>query len=463
MLSFDCVGITASPSFSNSLANMSPHPSVTASAMLQAAWPAAIKAAPALSMPSRAHPPLSPGQAPQPSKLKKKRTAVHESSPASACGQATHATASSATLSSGAAADNPASDAAADIQPVGVCSNSTAAAQPDSLRTDVVPDASSKAPGQTRSSKTAPEAYSPPASDAKQNLAQPDAALSMALQQQQQPDCSRQTDGQASASAAMQACSAAIKQSPQPTSRPATAGSKQGGVSSFDRRLALLHKGLPTHMPPLSSRPQSTPSRSRRGPTSHLPATPSHPPPVELDPNSPSMPNPRQPDSSPAAGAAQQAHISNAANSLLPVEAATLLPDQNSTLIDPVAAAAAATASGSYAAAAPGALLLSKKASLQKPSSPTSVLPSTGLGDTTYHSFHGLADAYPELYQAAAAAGKAHKASSRALQSFVGETLKGNPELWRQQLKSAYTMCNDRLKQDVVRYACNIPVLLLIV
>ena len=41
-----------------------------------------------------------------------------------------------------------------------------------------------------------------------------------------------------------------------------------------------------------------------------------------------------------------------------------------------------------------------------KPQSPTSVLPATNLLDTTYHSFHGLADAYPELYQQAAAAGQ---------------------------------------------------------
>ena len=100
-----------------------------------------------------------------------------------------------------------------------------------------------------------------------------------------------------------------------------------------------------------------------------------------------------------------------------------------------------------------GDALFGKEGSMNKPSSPTSVLPNQGglgVGDTTYHSSHGLADAYPELYKAAAAAGRAEKANSRALQCFVGDTLRGNPDLWRHQLKSAYTLCNDRLKRDAV-------------
>ena len=473
---FHHVGIAVSRPSSNSPANISSHPSLTASAMLQAAWPASLTAAPPLQIPgriSRALSSLSPVQAPQPSKLKKKRAPVHGSSPAGACDQAAHDTASSAALPADQAEDS-ASKAAAVTQPVGVWFSSTAAARPSSLDAGIVPDTSSKAAGQTESNTTAPERYQSAASDAKQKAAQPDksdAAVSQPLQQQQ-PDRSRQADDQASASVAMQACSTVAKQSPQQASRPSTSGSKQGAVSCFDRRLALLHKGLPTHMPPPSAGPPSTPFRSRRGPTQGVLANPSLSLQAGLDPNPPSVPNPRQPQSSQAAGAAQQAHTSNAATCLLPLQAAMLLPEQHaSTLAHPVATAAAATAGGASASAAAAAasaavaeaLLLSKEASLHKPCSPTSVLASTGLGDTTYHKFHGLADAYPDLYQAAAAAGKAHKASSRALQSFVGETLKGNPELWRQQLKSAYTMCNDRLKQDVVRPPCSIPFLLSII
>lgn len=132
-----------------------------------------------------------------------------------------------------------------------------------------------------------------------------------------------------------------------------------------------------------------------------------------------------------------------------------LLPSEDAALHPPEQHASAAvtpTAAAEHAG-------LGKRASLNKPSSPTSVLPSQGLGDTTYHSFHGLADAYPELYKAAAAAGRAQKANSRALQCFVGETLTGDPDLWKQQLKSAYTMCNDRLKHDAVGQASHCPLL----
>ncbi|DBA88134.1 TPA: hypothetical protein ACH3X2_005129 [Trebouxia sp. C0005] len=252
-------------------------------------------------------------------------------------------------------------------------------------------------------------------------------------QQQEQP-CSAQAGRQPPKHAAMQ------KQN----SRPSTAGSKQNGTSPFDRRLALLHKGLPTHVPvPDPCRP---PSRARRLSTQQtlLCAPP------DLSQSACTLP------------CISSAVEANAAAADIPLQAASSSSDQ----------AAEASCSQDHStgactggpprkpgstepategpAAADGADLHDKGTVLilSKPSSPTSVLPSAGLGDTTYNSFHGLADAYPELYKQAAAAGRAHKSNSRALQSVVCETLKGNPDLWKQQLKSAYAACNDRLKQD---------------
>ncbi|DBA97561.1 TPA: hypothetical protein ACH3X1_015253 [Trebouxia sp. C0004] len=265
----------------------------------------------------------------------------------------------------------------------------------------------------------------------------PVAEATAAEQHQEQP-CSSQAGRQPSKHAAIQ------KQN----SRPFTAGSTQGRTSPFDRRLALLHKGLPTHVPvPDPSRP---PSRARR-----LSTQPSLLPlPSGLSQSACMLPSinavnaaaadrPLQAASSSseqAAGATCSQDDSTAActGSLL----------RNSSSTQP--AKEGSSAAAAVALAAKGAELHDKGTvlTLSKPSSPTSVLPTAGLGDTTYNSFYGLADAYPELYKQAAAAGQAHKSNSRALHSVVGETLKGNPDLWKQQLKSAYTVCNDRLKQD---------------
>ncbi len=261
-----------------------------------------------------------------------------------------------------------------------------------------------------------------------------------AIEQQQEQPCSAQAGRQPSKHAAIQ------KQN----SRPSTAGSKQGGTSPFDRRLALLHKGLPTHVPvPNPSRP---PSRARR--LSTQPSFLSLP--SGLSQSACMLPSISSAD---AASAAAAEVPLQAASSSSEQAAGTSCSQDHSTVAFtgslPRKASSAQPATQTTAAAAAvaeGADLQDKGAvlTLSKPSSPTSVLPSAGLGDTTYNSFHGLADAYPELYKQAAAAGRAHKSNSRALQSVVGETLKGNPDLWKKQLKSAYTVCNDRLKQDAV-------------
>ena len=257
-----------------------------------------------------------------------------------------------------------------------------------------------------------------------------------ATEQQQEQSCSAQAGRQPSKHAAIQ------KQN----SRPSTAGSKQGGTSPFDRRLALLHKGLPTHVPvPDPSRP---PSRARR-----LSTQPSllHSP-SGLSQSACTLPSISSAD---AANAAAADIPLQAVSSSEQAAGASCLQDHSTGACTgslPKKAGSTQPATEGAAAAAEGADLHDKGTvlTLSKPSSPTSVLPTAGLGDTTYYSFHGLADAYPELYKQAAAAGRAHKSNSRALQSVVGETLKGNPDLWKQQLKSAYTICNDRLKQDAV-------------
>ena len=257
---------------------------------------------------------------------------------------------------------------------------------------------------------------------------------------QQQQSCSTQADLSKPKHAVSQ------KRPEQQGSRPSTAASRQGGPSPFDRRLALLHKGLPTHMPcPDPSRP---PTRSRRPATQpSLLRTPSG------LAHSPSM----LPGTSTAgvANARGDASLQAGVSSAEPAAGATCSQDLGTGALGAAArskACAMQSDAPASAAAASRAGLLGKDGghSLSKPSSPTSVLTNEGLGDTTYHSFFGLADAYPELYREAAAAGQAHKANSRALQSLVGETLKGNPDLWKQQLQSAYSVCNDRLKQDAV-------------
>ena len=54
-------------------------------------------------------------------------------------------------------------------------------------------------------------------------------------------------------------------------------------------------------------------------------------------------------------------------------------------------------------------------------------------------------------------AGRAHTASARALESVLADTLKGDSSLWKQQLCSSYTACNDRLAHDMVCLtACNV-------
>ena len=258
-----------------------------------------------------------------------------------------------------------------------------------------------------------------------------------AAEQQQEQPCSAQAGRQPFRHAAIQ------KQN----SRPSTAGSKQGGTSPFDRRLALLHKGLPTHVPvPDPSRP---PSRARR-----LSTQPSLlPSPSGLSQSACMLPSINSADAANAAAADMP--LQAASSSSEHAAGASCSQDHSTGACTgslPKKAGSTQPATEGAAAAAEGADLHDKGTvlTLSKPSSPTSVLPTAGLGDTTYYSFHGLADAYPELYKQAAAAGRAHKSNSRAVQSVVGETLKGNPDLWKQQLKSAYTICNDRLKQDAV-------------
>jgi len=261
-----------------------------------------------------------------------------------------------------------------------------------------------------------------------------------ATEQQHEQPCSAQAGRQPSKHAAIQ------KQN----SRPSTAGSKQGRTSPFDRRLALLHKGLPTHVPvPDPSRP---PSRARRLSTQPSLLTS----PSGLSQSACMLPSIISADAANAAAA--DIPLQAASSSSEQAAGASCSQDHStgtctvslSRKASSTQSAAEATAAAAAAVQGPDLHDKGTVLTLSKPSSPTSVLPSAGLGDTTYNSFHGLADAYPELYKQAAAAGRAHKSNSRALQSVVGETLKGNPDLWKQQLKSAYTVCNDRLKQEAV-------------
>ena len=425
---------------------------MTASAMLPAAWSASTKAATPSRPPSRgsrAPTPPPPAQTPQP-KLKKKRAAAVKSSPD---GESSRAAAALLSADS-AAATTPATLTDADA---------LAGSTPDSQMITSAAHGETKpeaAPAQLVNAVPEHAASLPSVSAASVLTTKPDAALHSQQrqhQQQQQQEQQQQQRGvqaeqeiDSAVQTAVQACSDMNKAGGHHASKPATASSKQGTTASFDRRLALLHKGLPTRMPNPCSGPPRPPSRSRRASAPGLSAAL---PPSALDPQ------PLSGSSSVNQVPSSQAmdKVEPAAASQKGAQTVALQTGQHTRVTDaPTCIAAAAEQAGmnlsqKSTVMKPSALT---EGSLMKPSSPTSVLPSSGLGDTTYCSFHGLADAYPELYKAAAAAGRAEKASSRALQSFVGETLKGNPDLWRQQLKSAYTMCNDRLSHDAVRAPC---------
>ena len=393
---------------------------------------------------SRAHtptPPLVP--APLPSKSKKKAIVLRSSS-AAACSQSADAAPRCADTAAGQFA--PHGDNVTLPVTVRASSNSMPAALSSASSSEIVLEARSSAAGQSSSSIPEPqtEPASPHASAADHLKAGPHPALAGTdpSQQQQQPKGITQVWRPVTEAAAVQACSR--HEAAAQASWPSTSGSKsRATTSSFDRRLALLHKGLPTHLlPPSAATPRPSPRSCRASAPCPPAGPPSHHPSAELRDATSLLGSDLVPTESTAAvDTAQQGGggaRSGTHRGLLPSEDAALHPAEQhaSAMLTPTAAAHQA---------GPG-----KGASLNKPSSPTSVLPSQSLGDTTYHSFHGLADAYPELYKAAAAAGRAQKTNSRALQCFVGETLKGNPDLWKQQLKSAYTVCNDRLKHDAV-------------
>lgn len=400
--------------------------------------PPSTKAAPPTRAPCRiiqTHSPTPPPVlAPLPSKPKQ-QSVVPESSSAAASNQSADSAPMSADAATGQLALTV--DSVAQLQPASVCDSNSSmpAALPSASSSAVVPEASSSAACQSSSSVPELETVHGclPSSAANHVMAGPDPAvtgteLSQQQQQMQQPKGSTQVERPVAEPAAVQTCSmhgAAAR-----SSRPSTSGSKHAApTSSFDRRLALLHKGLPTHLPPPSAGPARPASRSHRV---LAPSTPAGPPSADLDPTSLLGSPSTAIDAGQQAGGAQR----SADTYKLPSEHAAVHPDQHpSAVISPAEHAGLGTGP-----------------SLNKPSSPTSVLPSQGLGlvDTTYHNIYGLAEAYPELYRAAAAAGRAQKANSRALQCFVGDTLKGNPDLWKKQLKSAYTMCNDRLRHDAV-------------
>lgn len=82
------------------------------------------------------------------------------------------------------------------------------------------------------------------------------------------------------------------------------------------------------------------------------------------------------------------------------------------------------------ASAAQAAVRLQSELNAAKPQSPTSVLPTADLLDTTYHSFYGLAEAYPELYQQAAVAGKCRC----YLPSYNGTLVSGQLLCWHKPI-----------------------------
>ena len=417
-------------------------PTVTATAMLHAGGlPRPTRGAPPLRGPGRASwaqtPTAPPVPAPLPSKPKKKAV-VLESGFAAVSNQSANADAVAGQLAPGVDTVT---------QPLTVCASrdSLPAALPSASGSESVPEASSSAAGQSRSS--IPEADALHGSlhtfGADQLMAGPNPALTAtdSSQQQQQPEGRTQLERPVTQPAAVQACSR--RDAAAQPSRPSTSGSKpRPSTSSFDRRLALLHKGLPSHLlPPSAANPRPASKSCRASAPSPPPGPPTHHPSAELrDPTSLLRSHLPPTESTAAVDTAQQGGRAQSSTH------ADLLPSKDAALHPPEQHASAVVTPSAPAQQAG----LGKGPILSKPSSPTSVLPSQGLGDTTYHSFHGLAEAYPELYKAAAAAGRAQKTNSRALQCFVGETLKGNPDLWRQQLKSAYTMCNDRLKHDAV-------------
>ncbi|KAL3149048.1 hypothetical protein ABBQ32_001893 [Trebouxia sp. C0010 RCD-2024] len=411
-------------------------PAVTATAMLQAGRLLPPRRAPPMRPSCQAPLPASPSAVSLPGK-QQPATLPAPSSVARCSPSADHLF--------NVTAMQPATTAECDVESVHVCpSKDTSAASPSSAISEAVPITGSSTAGRSRDGVLETLRGSLAASHP---VAKPDAACSDAdpsqLQQQQQlPKFRSQTEGQAAEAPALQICSKAAKHDAgQASSRPSSSRSKQGAASPFDRRLALLHKGLPTQMSPPFAALSRPSSRSRRASAPGLPATPLHHPSAVLDPNC--LPGSAWTTevSSAALDAPLQggnSHGTTPGITTLPSEATALQPEQQTNI------AVAPTEQAGHA-------LLGNKGSIDKPSSPTSVLPNQGglgAGDTTYHSLHGLAEAYPELYKAAAAAGRAEKANSRALQCFVGDTLRGDPDLWRHQLKSAYTLCNDRLKHD---------------
>lgn len=436
-------------SLKGSTPSISPPP-VTASAMLQAGGLPLTRPLPPTRALSQTHQPTPPFAAPLPGKRKK--AAIHASSSAACSSSADSAPSDVAAAESATTADY-------DVESVRVSASKDALA---ACSSDAVPDANNSVKGQGRSSVLETETlHSSPAPASYRT----DAALTDCDSSQQQlPKLSIPAERQAAEATALQTCSNVAKRNAaQASSRPSSTHSKQGASSSFDRRLALLHKGLPTYMPPSFAAATRPSSRSRRASTPGLPATPSHQPPAQLstDPNCLPGSDWTAEESSSALDAAAGAR--NGTTNGLTSDAANGITHGTTNGITPLASEAALPHPGVHHAttlAAPTgeAAWVGNEGSMSKPSSPTSVLPNQGgLGDTTYHSSHGLADAYPELYRAAAAAGRAQKANSRALQCFVGDTLRGNPDLWRHQLKSAYTLCNDRLKHDAVGEPCLCP------
>lgn len=186
-----------------------------------------------------------------------------------------------------------------------------------------------------------------------------------------------------------------------PSSRPSTSCSSRSsrsssgkrtkaGCSSFDTRLALLHKGLPTSFTPtMTSRPVSRSSRPSAA-TQHV--------------------NAASADSQALSGTNNEAvAVLTAADSSNKVSIQASDRQELEKATD--AAAKTAGTEGEALSPAQMAAQLQSELNAAKPQSPTSVLPTADLLNTTYHNFYGLAEAYPELYQQAAAAGQSDHVS----------------------------------------------------
>lgn len=406
-------------------------PLLTGSTVLPATGPAVIKQAELVRPPSRSRPPLPSSEG---SLL---RWAKKAAAPDTTCASPGGNRLGSVTLPAVQTTDLPAAaEAEAVSKPASVGADCSSSAAVHGFKAAVAP-ASGCMSYASHTAFTAPQVNSSEVAETASAAGQIAESVAGLSGGQQQHPCRTQAALQPFRRVAAPKGSAE-KQG----SRPSTSGSssKQLGASPFDRRLALLHKGLPTHMP--CSVPSRPPTRGLRPPSQQS----------QMTAATGSLHGSMLPSTStistelPAMAVVPQ----QVDRSLLKQVEATSSEEQSCGALADSGSSIAAVAQQAAAGAA-----LGKEHNLSKPSSPTSVLPGSSLSDTTYHSFFGLADAYPELYLAAAAAGKAHKANSRALQSVVGETLKGNPELWKQQLKSAYTMCNDRLKQDAVSHCLN--------